>query len=210
MKQFRNDGQFKMIDLTGIKSGMLTAMFASCYNHGSYYWRCVCECGKETDVLATRIKNSKTKSCGCLRLKKGQNKTHGLKNHPLYSVWGSMKYRCFNPKSENYELYGGRGITVCDEWRDSVEVFYNDMVNDYKKGLHLDRIDVNGNYEKSNCRWVTPVVNNNNKRNNVYICMDGRTHTPAEWGRELGIKDDTINHRRRRGYTDYEALFGLT
>ena len=206
MTQHRNTGQFKKKDLTGMKSGMLTALFASFFKHNSYYWRCKCECGNETDVLSTRIINNKTKSCGCLRHKKGQNEKHGLKKHPLYSVWAAMKYRCYNKNSHNYPNYGGRGIAVCESWLKSVVNFFNDMNKDYSIGLHLDRIDVNGNYEPLNCRWVTGQVNNNNKRTNVYICMDGRTHTPAEWGRELGIKSNTISNRKRKGWSDLDSL----
>lgn len=159
--------------------------------------------------MASRIKNSITKSCGCIKFNKGQNEIHGLKKHPLYNKWNSMKQRCYNENCESYPNYGGRGIKVCDRWLHSVENFYNDMNTGYSKGLHLDRIDVNSDYSPSNCRWVSGKQNNNNKRTNVYICMDGRTHTPAEWAEELGIKADTIASRKRKGWTDYEALFGL-
>jgi hypothetical protein len=120
-----------------------------------------------------------------------------------------MKYRCNNPNSHNYRLYGGRGIRVCDRWLESVENFYNDMINGYQKGLHLDRIDVNGDYSPENCRWLTCEQNNNNKRFNWVVSFDGRTHTPTEWGRELGINANTIQSRKRKGWTDYESLFGL-
>jgi hypothetical protein len=210
MEHKKNDGRFKMLDLTGVKSGMLTAIFAVYYRHSSYYWRCKCECGNETDVLSTRIKNGITKSCGCLKFKKGQNQTHGLRKHPIYNVWTGMKERCLNKKSKKYPDYGGRGILMCKEWEESFVNFYNDMKDGYVKGLHLDRKENDKGYSKENCRWVTPLINNNNRRSCIYICMDGRTHTPAEWGRELGGgKDDTINHRRKRGWTDFEALFGL-
>jgi hypothetical protein len=210
MKSFRNGGSFKMIDLKGVKSGMLTALFPVRQDKwGCYFWLCKCDCGKECEVSATRINKGETKSCGCLKLKKGQNEKHGLKKHPLYSVWAGMKYRCYNVKSHNYPLYGGRGITVCDRWLQSVVNFYEDMIDGYVKGLHLDRINNDGNYEPTNCRWLTHTQNSNNKRNNVYICMDGRTHTPAEWGRELNIKDNTIANRKRKGWVDYDTLFGL-
>lgn len=105
--------------------------------------------------------------------------------------------------------YGGRGISVCKRWMESFQDFHSDMISNYKYGYNLDRIDVNGNYEPCNCRWLTNTENQNNKRNNVYICMDGRTHTPAEWSRETGVKGNTISNRKRKGWSDYDAIFGL-
>ena len=183
------------------------------YSHkskvGNIFWECQCECGSIRKVAGHAVVSGKSKSCGCNRFRKGQNRKHGLRNHPLYKVWRGMRERCLNTKSKKYPDYGGRGINMCDSWKESVVNFYNDMIDGYEKGLHLDRSNNDMGYSKENCRWVKPIINANNKRSNVYICMDGRTHTPAEWGRELGIKDDTINHRRKRGWTDFEALFGL-
>jgi len=176
---------------------------------GNYYWMCRCDCGVEKEIMASKL-TAGQKSCGCLHFLKGQNKTHGLKNHPLYSVWSGMKRRCYNKNSPNYPNYGGRGITVCERWMASVKNFYDDMISGYIKGLHLDRIDVNGNYEPGNCRWATPIQNSNNKRLNWVVSFDGRTHTPTEWGRELGVKANTIQNRKRKGWTDFEALFGLS
>ena len=209
MKKGVESGQFQMADLSGKKFNMLTALFPSKFQHGSYYWRCKCECGNENDVIATRLINLKQISCGCLRYRKGQNIKHGLKSHPLYSKWNSMKGRCHTETYHNYNQYGGRGIKVCDRWRYSVENFYNDMITGWQKGLHLDRIDVNGNYCPENCRWVTNKTNQRNKRKHVYITMDGRTHIPTEWAEIIGTKANTICKRKQKGWTDFEALFGL-
>lgn len=208
MKQFRNSGQFKMLDLTGVRSGIITALFPSKHQHGIYYWRCKCDCGNETDVTSTRIKRGITKSCGCLRLTNEQNKTHGLKNHKLYNVWANMKQRCYNENCESYINYGGRGISVCHPWLISVVNFFNDMNPTYSVGLHLDRIDVNGNYDPSNCRWVTGRENNNNKRNNIYVCLDGKTHTLSKLSVEVNVKADTMASRKRKGWSDKECVFG--
>lgn len=207
MKQFRNSGQFKMIDLTNQKFNRLTALFPCKFEHGFYYWRCVCECGNETDVIGSKLRSGKIKSCGCARV--GVNKKHGLRSHPLYSKWVNMKQRCINTNCCSYSNYGAKGISVCDRWFNSFENFYNDVIDGWRKGLHLDRIDNNGNYTPENCRWVSGKENQNNKSTNVWVTHDGRTHTLAKWAEELGVKDNTLSARRRRGYTDYEVLFGL-
>lgn len=199
-----------MSDIAGQRFGMLTALFpVRQHECGAYYWRCKCDCGNENEALVSHLRSGNITKCNSNEHRKGVNIKHGLKNHPLYSVWAGMKRRCYNENSPNYPLYGGRGISVCDRWRNSVKNFYDDMIDGYSKGLHLDRIDVNGNYEPINCRWVTPIQNNNNKRLNWVVSFDGRTHTPTEWGRELGIKANTIQNRKRKGWTDFEALFGL-
>lgn len=95
------------------------------------------------------------------------NYKHGLMNSPIYTIWVNMKQRCYNFKSTTYEYYGARGITVCDRWLNSFENFYNDMISTYVKGLQLDRIDNNGNYEPDNCRWATRSQNTKNRRTRV-------------------------------------------
>jgi hypothetical protein len=193
----------------GDKFNKWTAISFSHKNSGgNNVWTCQCECGAISQVLACRLVSGKSLSCKSAIHMAGRNKKHGLRNHPLYQVWRGIKYRCLDPSAHNYEDYGGRGIGMCDRWKESVENFYNDMVSGYKRGLHIGRIDNNGNYEPGNCRWETPIQNMNNKRSNVYVTHDGRTHTPAEWARELFIKANTIQNRIRKGRKDYDALFG--
>ena len=201
--------KFEKKDIAGQKFGLLTAMeIAHQHSCGSYYWLCQCECGEFSLVMATKLIRGKTKSCGCLKHKKGQNATHGLKSHPMYSVWRGIKYRCLNENSQNYRSYGGRGITICDEWKESFQVFYNDMKDGYVKGLQIGRIENDKGYSKDNCRWETNIENQNNKRTNVFLTLDGETHTAAEWSRILHIKDNTIQTRKRKGNTDKQSLFG--
>jgi hypothetical protein len=176
-------------------------------NGGNLFWECQCECGTIKDVSGHRILSGESKSCGCYRYRKGQNSTHGLRKHPLYSVWRGIKNRCLNPKAPHWPDYGSRGIQICDRWKGSVQNFYDDMHEGYQKGLHIGRINNDGNYEPTNCRWETPLQNSNNKRSNVYVTHDGRTHTPAEWARELFKKANTIQARIRRGKKDSDALF---
>lgn len=195
-------------DVIGLKFHRWTVLSFAEKRKTQYYYNCECECGIKKIVSGTRLVTGGSKSCGCYRFRKGQNMTHGLRNHPLYGIWRGIKTRCLNPKSAHWSDYGGRGIKICDRWNDSFVNFYNDMINGYEKGLHIGRIDNNGNYEPSNCRWETPMQNSNNKRSNVYVTHDGRTHTPAEWARELFVKANTIQNRIRKGRKDYEALFG--
>lgn len=118
---------------------------------------------------------------------------HGLRHDPLYSVWANMKNRCYNKNDPHYERWGGRGITVCKEWRNNFKLFYDWAVaNGYRKGLTLDRIDNNGNYEPSNCRWSTIKEQNRNKRNVKFIEYNGKSQLLEEWANELCIKPKTL------------------
>lgn len=119
-----------------------------------------------------------------------------------------MKQRCYNSNTIRYKNYGGRGVTVCDEWKNDFTAFYNwAMANGYKNELTLDRIDVNGNYEPSNCRWATPKEQSNNKTNNVKIEISGVTHTMSEWAEISGVSMSTISARiKRYGWSAEKAI----
>lgn len=134
---------------------------------------------------------------------------HGKYHTRLYRIYSNMKKRCYNSNMINYKNYGGRGIKVCNEWLDNFMTFYDwAMDNGYRDDLTIDRIDINGNYEPANCRWLTYKQQANNRRNNVYLTYDGKTQTMKEWADELNIPYSRINCRHRRGYTDKECLFG--
>ena len=150
-----------------------------------------CNCGKEFDCIILAVKNGNTKSCGCLRDSKIQeqgfkNKVHGYRKHRLYKTWTGMLRRCNDPNDFGYYNYGGRGIKVCDKWKD-VGNFLLDMYPTYKEGLELDRINVNGDYEPDNCRWITRKQNMNNTRRSRYIEYNGIIKTVSEWSDELNI-----------------------
>lgn len=202
-----NKGQFLPLDLEGKRFGLLTVLSVTHKAKNGYYWDCICDCGKHTNVLATRLIQGTTKSCGHLQGNKGVGRKHGMKYTRIYNTWRNMKHRCLNEKSENYYLYGGRGITFCEKW-ERFEGFYEDMKEGYNDELQLDRIDVNGNYCKENCRWVTRKENANNKRNTTYITYNGVTRTSGEWAELIGAKLPTITKRVRLGYTPYECLYG--
>jgi len=126
-------------------------------------WKCFC--GNEFESLIDNVKSGHTQSCGCYN--KQRITKHGLYKHPLYKVWGGIIQRCYNPKHNKYKNYGGRGIKVCDEWKEDFKAFYDfAMAHGWKKGLEIDRINNDGDYEPNNCRFVSHAENNRNRRNN--------------------------------------------
>lgn len=194
----------KRIDLTGQRFGRLTVVSYAFTRKTDVMWNCVCDCGKHTIVSRSDLKKGKSKSCGCYRIERSKeaNKgakhglTHGLSNTRIYHIWRGIKDRCFNEKKDRYKNYGGRGITICDEWRNDFQAFYNwAMLHGYSENLTIDRIDVNGNYEPSNCRWITKGEQANNTRNNHLITYCGETKTIAQWAKKIGIKYSTLSAR---------------
>lgn len=181
---------------------------------------CRCDCGKEKSIDKVNLVSGKTMSCGCLRNERVTDaiSTHGDANSRLYNVWCAMKRRCYNKSTKEFSLYGGRGIDVCDEWRNSYEAFrdwalQNGYRYDAARGeCTLDRIDCNGGYRPDNCRWVDTRTQMNNVRYNHYETYNGETHTISEWGRILNIDPQKIRNRMRYGWsfkraveTDYDA-----
>jgi hypothetical protein len=153
----------KAIDLTGQRFGKLVVESRHPENtkHGNRRWICRCDCGGEVTVSGGNLNNRHSISCGCVR------RPHGGFGTALHNVWCGIKKRCLNSNNHGYKDYGGRGIRICSEWLEFIPFRDWALANGYQKGLQIDRIDVNGNYEPSNCRFVTATVNNQNKRSNV-------------------------------------------
>lgn len=174
-------------------------------------WLCECDCGNQIVVTTTHLKSGHTKSCGCyakeVSVRNGLKKKHGMTKTRIHRIWSQIKTRCFNSKDEHFKDYGGRGITICDEWKNSFESFYEwSMANGYEDNLTIDRIDVNGNYCPENCRWATMKEQNDNKRNTVLLTFEGETRTLGEWSEITGIKYVTLFWRYKAGKTPSEIL----
>jgi hypothetical protein len=165
------------------------------------YVEYICECGNIRWTTFYKIRDLHTKSCGCLKLKllKERNTTHGMWKHPLcYSVWHGIKNRCYNQNEPAFKDYGARGIKVCDEWINDFKSFYDwSMLNGWEKGLEIDRINNNGHYEPSNCRYTTRVVNSKNKRTNIYVEAFGENKCLSDWVRDsrCSVTAQTIKSR---------------
>ena len=212
-----------MKDLKGQKFDLLTVIEFShkevLNGRYRYYWKCKCDCGKEVIRRSDGLKGKGVKSCGCYREKilrqhnfkiNNPRKSHGMTNTRLYKIYSKIKERCYYEKYPEYYLYGGRGIKMCDEWKEDFVNFYNWAISHgYKENLSIDRKDFNGNYEPSNCRWADNITQANNKRNNIKLTHNGETHTLPEWSRKLNLPYSTLADRRKKGKSVEEILYPI-
>lgn len=174
-----------------------------------YYYKCVCDCGNECIVDRNSLRFHRTCSCGCLRsdLSVERKATHNKSKTKLYRVWNAIKNRCYNPNQKSYKDYGAKGIVICDDWSHDFQSFFDwAMQSGYKEGLTIERSDVNGNYEPSNCRWIPFVEQARNKTNNVLITYRGETRCLSEWARIVGIYRKTLKNRLDSGWSVEKAF----
>ena len=176
-------------------------------------WKCKCDCGNITIVNEYALKSGKTKSCGCL-VKNAiiiANTKHGLSDTRIYHKYYGMIYRCYNPNSDRYSEYGGRGITICDEWLDKDNGFINfynwAISHGYRDDLEIDRINVNGNYEPNNCRWIPKEYQYYNKRDSRKIYFNGEKITIPQLANILGITSQLLRYRLEENNWDLSSLF---
>lgn len=204
----------KPIDLSGRKFGRLTVMNRTSdhiYPNGRHdiVYSCQCDCGKFVDVLAIHLRSGHTTSCGCFREDTARENmtTHGHTYTRLHCIWKNMKQRCYNPKHKNYDVYGGRGITICDEWiRDFASFERWALNNGYNDNLSIDRINANQGYSPDNCRWATQREQCNNTRRTILVEISGETHSMKEWCEIMSLQYGTVMNRVHRGMDCKSAL----
>lgn len=193
----------RSVDLKGIRFGKLTALRQDHKDAArQIVWECKCDCGRVHYSPAGQLRSGVVLSCGCSRATHGHTRGEGVS--PTYKSWNSMRQRCENKSDPSYERYGGRGITVCARWA-SFENFLSDM-GQRPQGKTLDRIDVNGNYEPSNCKWATPTQQQRNRRDARNVTAKGKTLSIHEWAALLGTSAQAIAWRLKQGMTAEEAV----
>lgn len=187
-------------NLIGQRFGRLVVTAKAGLDKNRYVlWQCQCDCGKEKIARSGHLLRGSIASCGCKRRQVllESRTTHGKYLTPEYRTWGAMLARCCNKNLKHYQRYGGRGIQVCERWHE-FKNFLADMGNRPSAQHSLDRIDSNGNYEPSNCRWATPKEQSRNVHTNRLIEFNGKTQCLSAWAEELGIHYSTLQGRIRR------------
>lgn len=169
---------------------------------GKSAWLCCCDCGTLRVVGLPSLRSGRSKSCGCLN--RGISSTHKATGTQTYKVWIQMVRRCHGSNAPT--IYQGRGITVCDQWKNSFETFLADMGERPSLAHSIGRINNDGNYEPTNCRWETAVQQANNRRNNHPITWNGETNTISQWERKLGVSPKFLRERLRHGWTFERAI----
>lgn len=169
---------------------------------------CLCDCGNKTIARLVMVRNGDTQSCGCVKQEQDKenlgNSTHGLCKHPLYAIWNGMKFRCYNENCERFGDYGGRGITVCERWLTSFENFYSDMIDGYKSGLEIERINNDGNYEPSNCKWDTHKNQSNNKRTTIWVIYNNEKIPFTLACEKYGFNRDRVKFHMKKGTVSFQ------
>lgn len=204
----------KMIDIAGQKFNRLMAIRPVESKHGEIVWECKCDCGNTVRIASYDLRRGHTKSCGCLKAEivRTVNIKHGLSYTAIRSTYVNMKNRCYNPNYHLFHRYGGRGITVCDEWlgSDGLVNFYDWAVsNGYDSSLSIDRIDNDKGYSPDNCRWTTPEIQSNNRSSNRLITFEGITKSLSDWARDLNIKPMALRYKLENGVSFEDIISGV-
>lgn len=195
-------------DLTGKKFGHLVVMGYAGKKSERTAWNCRCDCGNEVVVLGVNLNSGNTKSCGCHKYDVVDKfKTHGKSKTRIYRIWRKIKERCEKDYCKEYERYGARGISLCNEWYNFMSFYNWSMLNGYRDDLTIDRIDNDKGYSPDNCRWVDILTQQNNRRNNIKYEYDGKMLTIPEIARIVGMQPNTLYDRiHRYGYTLEQAI----
>lgn len=201
----------KIIDLKGQKFGRLQVLSRALNSKaGHARWFCRCDCGRERVVQGVNLRSGNSKSCRSCSTSQN-NQTHGQSGTPLYRVWQAMIQRCENPNDKYYKNYGGRGIKVCPEWKKDFTTFMTwALANGYEKGLSIDRINNDGNYESENCRFVPMARQSRNTRRNKPIKIGNEVKLAVDWAKQVGIIPQTLRWRFNAGWPEHRLLEPVT
>jgi len=190
-------------DFTGLRGGMLVAEARTNRKtqNRNWIWKFRCDCGESTETRVADVKNGHTTSCGCHHREtmRELKTTHGMEGTRVYRVWAGMKSRCLNKLSPHYKNYGGRGITICNNWLEFCGFYEWAKMSGYKEDLTIERIDVNGNYNSLNCEWIPLSEQNKNKRNTRVFEVGGEFYTSKELAKASGVSKSVLENRRFRG-----------
>ena len=201
-------------DLTGKRFGRLTVIGVEDNGKRKTYYACQCDCGNVKVIRSDALIGGCTVSCGCKKKEQDRinltaNHSHKMSGTRLYSIWNGLKGRCNNPNDPRYDRYGGRGISVCEEWNTSFQAFYDWAIsNGYSDDLTIDRIDNDGNYDPTNCKWSTSKEQCNNRSSNINIKIGNTTKTLTEWCEIFGVDTKrTMARYSRDGFVSIDRLF---
>ena len=198
-----------LIDLSGRRFGRLNVLRQGPRTRPKVpKWFCLCDCGNITNVDGKSLRFGLSTSCGCKKKELAQliNKTHGLTDSPEYKTWCGIKRRCLNKNDKAYPRYGGRGIRICEQWKDSFETFYADIGPRPSDAHSIERLNPNGDYEPGNCIWLLLAEQNFNRRDTIYLVVDGVRTSLTELSKESDVPYPTIQARIARGWDHKRAV----
>ena len=184
-------------NLAGLKFNYLTVIepIGQDYRYKTI-WKCRCDCGKTTTVISSDLRSGRKKSCGCLKNKTSSGKYNYKNQKRQYTIYYGMKARCYKKSSRKYKDYGARGIIICDEWLNSFDAFCEwALSNGYSENLSIDRINNNGNYEPSNCRWATSIIQGKNTRSTRLLTFEGKTLPMSQWAKKLNMTPSSLKRK---------------
>lgn len=199
----------KIRDISGLRFGRLTALsFHGQAKNGYALWLCKCDCGTTKVLRSCKLLEGTTRSCGCLQreLASKNHFKHGLRSHPLYATWCSMKQRCSDQNCRGYKNYGARGIAVCERWQRSFEAFVEDMGERPSSRHSVERKDNSKGYSPDNCIWATTPEQHRNTRRTVLLELRGDKKCITDWSQTTGIKLTTLHQRLRTGWSVEKTL----
>ena len=200
-------------DMTGQRFGRLVALREvdnSAYKSNASMWECRCDCGNVIVTQGSALRSGHTKSCGCLYIELASERAtkHGMSHDRLYQTWADMKQRCSNPRCASYSNYGGRGVSYAEDWN-NFETFREYALSvGYDDTLTIERIDVNGNYEPGNVKFIPLKEQIRNKRNSIHLTYQGETKTLGEWAAQFGVNRGAAWYRYKDNCT-FEEIFDI-